>query len=108
MAKGDNITGLYYGRRSDGVDLYRFAVPNVRVTPKPMGEAISANEESFWTAPQFEITQDQTGNSYSSAIDVANRGYTYTETDIPVESEATDDTTVKTQAYDIIVGGEAE
>ena len=28
MAKGDKITGVYYTTRSDGVKLYRFAVPN--------------------------------------------------------------------------------
>ena len=63
MAKGDKITGVYYMTRSDGVKLYRFSVPN------------------------FMIKQDQTGIEYSEAIDVENAPYTYTETDIPVESD---------------------
>lgn len=33
----------------------------------------------------FQIRQDQTGIVYSEAIDVENSGYTYTETDIPLE-----------------------
>ena len=35
----------------------------------------------------FYIKQDQTGNEYSEAIDVENAPYTYTETDIPAESD---------------------
>lgn len=85
--KGDKVTREYYGRRFDGADLYRFAVPNVRTTPKPFGEAIGEDEEQYWQAPQYEITQDQTGENYSSAIDVDGTELTYTETDIPVEPD---------------------
>ena len=33
------------------------------------------------------IRQDQTDILYSEAIDIMNSGYTYTETDIPIEAE---------------------
>ena len=74
MAKGDKVTGVYYMTRSDGVKLFRFAVPNTKT-----------GEE--WDKPQFKIRQDQTGELYDEAIDVENKGYTYTETDIPAESD---------------------
>ena len=74
MAKGDKVTGVYYITRSDGVKLYRFAVPNTKT-----------GEE--WDKPQFKIRQDQTGVLYDEAIDVENAPYTYTETDIPAESD---------------------
>ena len=71
---GDKVTGVYYTTRSDGVDLYRFAVPNTKTGDE-------------WDRPQFKIRQDQTGTLYDEAIDVENALYTYTETDIPVEAE---------------------
>ena len=74
MAKGDKVTGVFYATRSDGVKLFRFAVPNT----KPGDE---------WDSPKFKIRQDQTGTLYDEAIDIENRGYTYTETDIPAESD---------------------
>ena len=74
MAKGDNVTGVYYTTRSDGVKLFRFAVPNTKTGDE-------------WDKPQFKIRQDQTGTLYDEAIDIENRGYTYTETDIPAESD---------------------
>lgn len=74
MAKGDKVTGVFYATRSDGVKLFRFAVPNTKT-----------GEE--WDKPQFKIRQDQTGTLYDEAIDIENRGYTYTETDIPAESD---------------------
>lgn len=74
MAKGDKITGVYYTTRSDGVKLYRFAVPNTKTGDE-------------WDRPQFKIRQDQTGILYDEAIDVENAPYTYTETDIPAESD---------------------
>ena len=73
MAKGDKVTGVFYTTRSDGVKLYRFAVPNTKA-----GDG--------WDKPQFKIRQDQTGILYDEAIDVENAPYTYTETDIPAES----------------------
>ncbi len=74
MAKGDKITGVYYTTRSDGVKLFRFAVPNTKTGDE-------------WDNPQLKIRQDQTGTLYDEAIDVENALYTYTETDIPVEAE---------------------
>ena len=65
--------------RSDGVNLYRFAVPNTK--------HINDKGEEVWDKPQFKIRQDQTGTLYDEAIDVENKGYTYTETGIPVESD---------------------
>ena len=74
MAKSDKVTGAYYMTRSDGVKLFRFAVPNTKTGDE-------------WDSPQFKIRQDQTGILYDEAIDVENKGYTYTETDIPAESD---------------------
>ena len=71
---GDKVTGAYYMVRSDGVNLYRFAVPNTKTGDE-------------WNKPQFKIRQDQTGALYDEAIDVENAPYTYTETDIPAESD---------------------
>ena len=85
--KGDNVTKQYYGRRLDGVDLYRYAVPNVRTEPKPMGELIAEDEEKYWTKPQFMMLQHPTEQEYDCAIDVESAEYTYTETDIPIEGE---------------------
>lgn len=90
MSKGDDVTRQYYGRRFDGVDLYRYAVPNVRTEPKPMGEAIAEDEESYWEKPQFMILQHPTEQNYGCAIDVENAGFTYTETDIPIEGDTGD------------------
>lgn len=91
---GDKVTGIYYMTRSDGVELYRFAVPNTK----------TGNE---WDKPQFKIRQDQTGTLYDEAIDVENAPYTYTETDIPAEGEPTpigEVTEQKAEAYDYLTG----
>lgn len=53
-----------YGTRYDGVKLIR-----------------------TYSDAGFQIRQDQTGVVYSEAIDVETSGYTYTETDIPIEPE---------------------
>ena len=71
---GDKVTGVYYITRLDGVKLYRFAVPNTKTGDE-------------WDKPQFKIRQDQTDTLYDEAIDVENAPYTYTETDIPAESD---------------------
>lgn len=76
---GDKITGTYYTTRSDGVKLFRFAVPNTK--------HINDKGEEVWDNPQLKIRQDQMGTLYDEAIDVENALYTYTETDIPVESD---------------------
>lgn len=39
------------------------------------------------------IQKNGTGERYAEAVDVENSGYTYTETDIPIE-EATDELTI--------------
>ena len=74
MAKGDKVTGIYYMTRSDGVNLFRFAVPNTKTGDK-------------WDSPKFKIRQDQTDTLYDEAIDVENAPYTYTETDVSAESD---------------------
>ena len=74
MAKDDKVTGLYYTTRTDGIKLFRFAVPNTKTGDE-------------WDKPQFKIRQDQTDTLYDEAIDVENAPYTYTETDIPAESD---------------------
>ena len=76
---GDKVTGVFYATRSDGVKLFRFAVPNTK--------HINDKGEEVWDSPQFKVRQDQTGIPYDEAIDVENAPYTYTETDIPAESD---------------------
>lgn len=94
---GDKVTEVYYTTRSDGVNLYRFAVPNIK------------NEKTgeFWP-PKFKIRQDQTGILYDEAIDIENAPYTYTETDIPVESDIEpspdEDIREKAEAFDYLTG----
>jgi len=51
----------------------------------------------------FLIQQDQTGVLYSEAVDVENKGYTYTETD-----QMPDDTLTAEQALDILMGGDGD
>ena len=94
MAKGDKITGAYYITRSDGVKLFRFAVPNTKT-----------GEE--WDKPQFKVRQDQTGVLYDEAIDIENAPYTYTETDIPIDIEPSPIDEViqqKAEAFDYLTG----
>ena len=79
MAKGDKVIGVYYMTRTDGVKLFRFAVPNTK--------HINDKGEEVWDSLQFKVRQDQTGILYDEAIDVENASYTYTETDIPAESD---------------------
>lgn len=52
----------FYRTREDGVNLYK-----------------TYSDEGFY------IIQDQTQRKYTEAIDVDNSGYTYTETDEPIE-----------------------
>lgn len=74
----------FYKTRDDGVDLYR-----------------------TYSDRNMMIQKDGTEQMYDEAIDVENSGYTYTETDIPIEGETNDAEIVqKAAAYDIIVGGE--
>ena len=53
----------YYATRSDGVKLYR-----------------------TYSGSNMKIRQNETGIVYSEAIDVENSGYTYSETDEPIET----------------------
>lgn len=98
MAKGDKVTGVFYMTRSDGVKLFRFAVPNTKTGDE-------------WDKPQFKIRQDQTGTLYDEAIDVENAPYTYTETDIPTESDVDPqleiDIQQKAAAFDYLTGRSA-
>lgn len=93
---GDKVTGVFYATRSDGVKLYRFAVPNTKTGDE-------------WDSPKFKIRQDQTGTLYDEAIDVENAPYTYTETDIPAESDIDpapidEDIVQKAEAFDYLTG----
>lgn len=101
---GDKVTGIYYTTRSDGVKLFRFAVPNTK--------HINDKGEEVWDKPQFKVRQDQTGEPYDEAIDVENAPYTYTETDIPAESDIDPqpetDIQQKAEAYDYLINGEGE
>lgn len=84
MEKDEKVAGVFYMTRSDGVKLFRFAVPNTKTGDK-------------WDSSKFKIRQDQTGTLYDEAIDVENAPYTYTETDKPIdmpEDDPGDDLTV--------------
>lgn len=45
------------------------------------------------------MIEQETGALYEEAIDVPNSGHTYTETDVPIESDITD-----TEALNILLG----
>nr|WP_316614627.1 hypothetical protein [uncultured Ruminococcus sp.] len=60
----------FYMERKDGVKLYR-----------------------TYSDKNMMIQKDGTDETYSEAIDIENSGFTYTETDIPIEGD-TDDLTV--------------
>ena len=96
---GDKVTGAYYTTRSDGVKLFRFAIPNTK--------HINDKGEEVWDKPQFKVRQDQTGEPYDEAIDVENAPYTYTETDIPIDIEPSpidEDMRQKSEAFDYLTG----
>lgn len=73
---GDKVTGVLYATREDGVKLYRFAVPNKK-----------DEETGEWLPPKRKIMKEQTGGLYDDAVDVENSGFTYIETDIPVNPD---------------------
>ena len=52
----------------------------------------------------MKILQNETGVVYEDAIDVPEMGYTYTETDIPLDEEELSDTEV----LNIIMGRDVE
>jgi len=51
----------------------------------------------------MKILQVETGIVYDDALDVPESGYTYTETDIPIEDELSD-----SEALNIIMGRDAD
>lgn len=55
-----------------------------------------------WSDSGFMVERD--GVRYSEAIDPAELGRTYTETDEPIEGEELTETEQKAMAYDIITG----
>lgn len=71
----------FYMERTDGVKLYR-----------------------TYSDRNMMIQKDSTDETYSEAIDVENSGFTYTETDIPIEGEADTETAQKAEAYDYLTG----
>lgn len=76
---GDKVTGVLYVTREDGVNLYRFAVPNKK-----------DEETGEWLPPKRKIMQEQTGLLYDAAVDVEGGKFTYVETDIPVDPDDPD------------------
>lgn len=71
----------FYTERKDGVKLYR-----------------------TYSDIDMMIQKDGTDEVYSEAVDVENSGYTYSETDIPIEGETGDDTEQKAAAFDYLTG----
>lgn len=51
----------------------------------------------------FLIRQEQTGIEYAEAVDIENSGYTYVETDIPIEEDELTDS----EALSVIMGRDA-
>lgn len=90
---GDKVQAKEYIVRPDGVTLYRFAVPNIK-----------DEETGEWAEPKFMVKQDQTGLLYDVAIDVEGKGYTYTETDIPIEGDKDTEQAQKAAAFDYLTG----
>ena len=76
------IKSDYYDTRPDGVKLYR-----------------------SYSDVNMMIRKDGTEEIYAEAIDVENSGYTYTETDIPIEpDEPTSEVEQKAEAFDYLTG----
>jgi len=71
----------FYIERTDGVKLFR-----------------------TYSDRNMMIQKDGTDETYSEAIDVENSGFTYTETDIPIEGETDTETAQKAEAYDYLTG----
>lgn len=76
------IVKEFFKTRSDGVKLYR-----------------------TYSDENFKILQVETGLIYEEAIDIENVNYTYQETDEKIEEqEELNETELKAQAYDILIG----
>ena len=70
-----------------------------------ISEQITINDRQFtktYSDSGFMVERD--GAQYNEAIDPAEFGRTYTETDIPVEAEATTETEQKAAAFDYLTG----
>ena len=68
-------------------------------------ESLTTNNKQFtktYSDAGFMIERD--GVQYSEAIDPSEFGRTYTETDIPVEAEATTETEQKAAAFGYLTG----
>lgn len=66
----------FYRVREDGINLYK-----------------------TYSDQGLRIENEQTGEIFDEVINIENRGYTYIETDQPIEDEITD-----TEALNIILG----
>ena len=72
----------FYKTRKDGVNLYR-----------------------TYSDADMMIRQNETQRLYAEAIDIENSGYTYTETDIPVEeTDPPSEVEQKAAAFDYLTG----
>lgn len=71
----------FYMERKDGVKLY-----------------------CTYSDKNMMIQKNGTEELYGEAIDVENSGFTYTETDIPIEPEPTSDVEQKAAAFDYLTG----
>lgn len=72
-----------------------------------INENITINGKVFvrtFSDAGYQIRQDGTGDIYDEAVDPAEIGRTYTETDIPIERHIFDETEEKARAYDILMG----
>ena len=68
-------------------------------------EQITINNRQFtktYSDSGFMVERD--GAQYSEAIDPAEFGRTYTETDIPIDGEGKSDTEQKAAAFDYLTG----
>lgn len=48
--------------------------------------------------------ENESGQQYAEAIDLADHPHTYTETDIPIEGDTDTETAQKAEAYDYLTG----
>ena len=68
-------------------------------------EQLTINDRRFtktYSDSGYMVERD--GAQYSEAIDPAEFGRTYTETDIPIEGEGASDTEQKAAAFDYLTG----
>lgn len=71
----------FYMERTDGVKLYR-----------------------TYSDRNMMIQKNGTEELYGEAIDVENSGFTYTETDIPIEGDTDTEQAQKAEAFDYLTG----